>query len=1008
MKTILFTIGLLSIFFSHQLNAQTTRHVSSYGELTAAITASVDGDIVNFTNNIVIEGEIALSATLTFNGNGYRITVPTPGLDEAGKFNNSPSNFRVFNINGSDKTITINNLKISGGNVEESGAAIYISGGNTLFINYSTISHSRAGNDMSFAGGGGLHNAGGTIYMKGCQVIRNAGMYGGGFLNSGNMFIENSTFSENRSTSSGGGGGAGENGWGSNLYVNNSTFSNNKSTEIGGAINNYGGNLYIVNSSLTGNVAYGDYEGGAIGNNGGVVHAANTLFAYNYRRTGGDVTNPTAYVLDDVGPLWDDGSNIYLYYCIYHADLSSTNVNYTSTHNIHYSGNADGSDNTIFSGGSLTRITDGTGSEIGTAFVFQPFLYNNGEGIAPTLKTGSFTLDPTNLGTKIGFTSNSGSPVIGYYDRATTTWVDLISSAASSYEITTDQVGTIRSDPPAAGAIQGVVDNLYMLKINYSEDGSVTGGTVYGDVYPSGTTVTLTAIPVEGKLFDHWEYALGGTGTASTNNPYEVAVDRNITLIPIFIDAEGSYSITYAGNNNTSGTAPATGTFSSSTNLASAGTLKRSGYIFDGWNTSPNGSGISYAEGFLYEDGLNLTLYAQWKDNFWRGTSNTDFAITTNWGAGIVPGSEDDVVFAEDAENDLILDQNREVGSIQFSGAPYKLVLGNFNLTATGVTNHNSSKYIQSNADGRLSMSVADGTEILFPVGRSAYNPVAIRNNTGAADLFAVQVLDEIYMNGANGAASTESRVRRTWDISKTNPNAGTGIDFIFNWNTDETVSLTTPALFHYSSGWSKQTSGTTSYTTTSLTYTGYTGTFSPFAIAETNATLPVTWLSFKVQKQNDNALLIWATATETNNKDFVVEHSTNSANWETIAVIAGAGNSITSKSYQYLHTNPADGINYYRIRQRDNDGKSSFSSVQSIQFISAASLSIYPNPVVNGNINVRIKKAGVLKIYTNNGQLVLQKKLSVAGKHDINLQGLSKGLYRLVFEKQTVSIVIQ
>ncbi|MFT3750601.1 MAG: InlB B-repeat-containing protein [Agriterribacter sp.] len=1004
MKKILAAALLLFTFCVHKATAQTTRNVSTNAELTAAITASADGDIIKFINNIVITTEIASSKTLTFNGNGYTITVPVPGLDEAGKFNTSPSTFRVFNLSGSGKTTTINKLTISGGNNSGSGGAIAVASGHTLKINTSTISNSRA------ASGGGIQNAG-NVYMTGCEVMRNAANYGGGFYNNGKMYIEKCTFSENRSTSTAGGGGAAENnGSSAYLYINNSTFSNNKSTEIGGAINNVNAYIYIVNSSLTGNVAYGDYKGGAIGNNGGYVYAINSLFAYNYRRSSGTVTNPTTYVLDDM-EAHNNPERIHLYYCIFHASLNASVIKEIG--NINYTGTADGSNNTVFSGGVYTRITDGTGAEIGdgsTGKVFQPFLYDNGDNIAPTLKTGSFTLQAANLGTKVGFNSNNGSPIIGYYNKSTSAWVNLLSSPAASNEITIDQVGTTRSNPPAIGAIQGTVDNLYMLKINYSADGSVTGGTVYGDVYPSGTSVTLTALPNSGKKFVSWDYVVGGTGAASTTNPYTVVVNKNITLVPVFQTDALNYSITYAGNNNTSGTAPATSSYSVLANatLASVGTLKRSGYIFNGWNTSPNGSGTQYVAGANYTAKTNLILYAQWKDNFWRGTSSTAYATTANWGSGAVPAAGEDIVFAEDAIKDLIIDQNRVVGNIQFSGAPYKMVLGNFNITATGVTNYNSTRYVQTNGTGKLTMAVSNGATTFFPVGNSAYNPVTVKNNTGTADNFSVQVLDELYKNGSNGTASTASRVKRTWDISKATANGGPGIDFVFNWNAGETVSLTTPALFHYSSGWSKQTAGTTSSTATSLTYTGYKGTFSPFAIADANATLPVTWLSFKVQKQNENTLLTWATTTESNNRDFVVEHSINSKDWETIAIISAAGNSISEKKYEYLHTNPAEGINYYRIRQRDNDGKSSFSSVQALQFESANALSIYPNPVVNGNVNVRIKTPGVLSIYSNNGQLIFQKKLGASGQHTVNMQTFAKGIYRLVFEKETIAIVLQ
>jgi uncharacterized repeat protein (TIGR02543 family) len=842
--------------------------------------------------------------------------------------------------------------------------------------------------------------------------MRNAGNYGGGFLNRGNgkMFIERSTFSENRSTSTAGGGGAGENNGASFLYMNNSTLSNNKSTEIGGGINNVNSTIYTLNSSFTGNVAYGDYKGGAIGNNGGTVYAVNCLFAYNYHRATGTVTSPATYVLDDVEAYAAPG-NVHLYYCIYHAPLTSSGVDYSAGHNINYTGNDDGSNNTIFSGGAYTRITDGTGTEIGSGLVYQPFLYKEGEGITPTLKTGSFILDNANLGAKTGFTSNSGAPIIGYYDRlaGSPAWVNMVSSPASSHVVTADQIGTIRTDPPSVGAIQSIADGLYMLKINYSADGSVSGGTVYGDVYVSGTSVTITAIPNNGKEFVRWDYVAGGTGTASLDNPYVVVVDRDITLVPVFQNAPpGSYSITYVGNGNTSGIAPVATNQTVPANIAVKGTLKRSGYVFSGWNSRANGSGTAYSENDLYSAGSNLVLYAQWEENFWRGTTNTDYATASNWGAGEVPASGDDIVFAEDAINDLILDQNRQVGNVQFSGAPYKLVLGSFNLNVTGVSNNNSASYIQTNDAGELCISISDGATVLFPVGNSAYNPVSIENNTGAADVFCARVLDELYQNGLDGNPVTVGRVKRTWDISKDNPNGGAGVNFVFQWNRGETESLNTPALYHFSNGWSEQKSGTTNSTSNSLSYTGYTDTFSPFGIAETNQTLPVTWLSFTVQKQNDQALLTWTTGTETNNKSFVVEHSINGSGWGAIGEVKGANNSITKNTYTYLHNTPAGGKNYYRIRQVDQDGRSTYSAVQTVQFEIRTSLSVYPNPVTGGMLTVRVQKPGVLSIYTNNGQLLLNKKLDAPGKYSISMHAFSKGIYRLSFDNEVVPVILQ
>ena len=98
-----------------------------------------------------------------------------------------------------------------------------------------------------------------------------------------------------------------------------------------------------------------------------------------------------------------------------------------------------------------------------------------------------------------------------------------------------------------------------------------------------------------------------------------------------------TYTITYNGNGNTSGS---TSSSSHSYNVPKALTTNgfvRKDYIFNGWNTSPNGSGTSYSNGQsvvnLATSG-NVTLYAQWrKATCTRATKlNTETCLgNTNW-----------------------------------------------------------------------------------------------------------------------------------------------------------------------------------------------------------------------------------------------------------------------------------------------------------------------------------------------------------------------------------------
>lgn len=77
---------------------------------------------------------------------------------------------------------------------------------------------------------------------------------------------------------------------------------------------------------------------------------------------------------------------------------------------------------------------------------------------------------------------------------------------------------------------------------------------------------------------------------------------------------DNSFSIGYNANGAESGTAPSAQNGNGKEVLsvsANTGSLSKAGYLFDGWNTSADGSGADYAPGALY-NGKNIILYAKW------------------------------------------------------------------------------------------------------------------------------------------------------------------------------------------------------------------------------------------------------------------------------------------------------------------------------------------------------------------------------------------------------------
>jgi hypothetical protein len=100
---------------------------------------------------------------------------------------------------------------------------------------------------------------------------------------------------------------------------------------------------------------------------------------------------------------------------------------------------------------------------------------------------------------------------------------------------------------------------------------------------------------------------------------------------------------------------------------------------------------------------------------------------------------------------------------------------------------------------------------------------------------------------------------------------------------------------------------------------------------SEANQPLPVKIVSFTVKEdQNGAVLLSWVTATENNNKGFESQRSTDGYFFQELGWENGHGNSSQLQHYFFRDPNPVAGqINYYRLKQRDFDGKHEYSVIR-------------------------------------------------------------------------------
>ncbi|MFN5794738.1 MAG: T9SS type A sorting domain-containing protein, partial [Bacteroidota bacterium] len=170
---------------------------------------------------------------------------------------------------------------------------------------------------------------------------------------------------------------------------------------------------------------------------------------------------------------------------------------------------------------------------------------------------------------------------------------------------------------------------------------------------------------------------------------------------------------------------------------------------------------------------------------------------------------------------------------------------------------------------------------------------------------------------------------------------------------------------------------------------------------------LPVSLINFNAKKNDFTTVLSWSTLSETNNDFFTIERTLDGVNFTEIDKLKGAGNHNGILNYSSLDTNPANGKNYYRLKQTDFDGKFEYSKLVMVEFegiISEKSISVYPNPNNGNNINVSIsgvqnKSLIALRLSNSKGAEVYNSNLTAAtGFANVQLQtsDLANGIYYL------------
>jgi len=397
---------------------------------------------------------------------------------------------------------------------------------------------------------------------------------------------------------------------------------------------------------------------------------------------------------------------------------------------------------------------------------------------------------------------------------------------------------------------------------------------------------------------------------------------------------------------------------------------------------------MSNANDNFVMSGGNLSVGGDWK---------TTSSVAMTGGSVIFDGTLEQTLQSNGTItfNDLIVD-NSALGitlgksiavahSLKFvrgiiSGSAINTVTFTDDATVTGF---DATKYIS----GKV-VKIGDDA-FTFPL----YPAIGISAPGATTDVFAAQYYG-MSPAGTYSVSSKESPLYKVsdveyWILNHSVASSSTPVSVTLYWNSSSLVNDLADLRV---AKWDNVTSKWLNLGNTTVTGNGSEGAitsasitaFSPFTLATVSSDnpLPIELSDFYVEAiGNECVALQWVTQSETNNDFFEVQRSQDLKEWNTVGKINGAGRSTTSISYQLADCNFFPGVYYYRLRQVDFDGASTYS--WTIKYAVADGLAcfgdiiVYPTSIEDHfdvAVTSEMKRVVHIALYSLQGEVLLEQ----------------------------------
>ncbi len=177
---------------------------------------------------------------------------------------------------------------------------------------------------------------------------------------------------------------------------------------------------------------------------------------------------------------------------------------------------------------------------------------------------------------------------------------------------------------------------------------------------------------------------------------------------------------------------------------------------------------------------------------------------------------------------------------------------------------------------------------------------------------------------------------------------------------------------------------------------------------------MPVTFTSISAAQKNSNILVQWDVENESGIQQYEVEQSADGSQFTQVATVAVNTNG--QGSYSWLDENVSSGYHYYRVRSVGKDGQIQYTNIVKVLIGNQdASVSIYPNPIINGDIHIQLnhQPTGVygIRLLNSLGQVMISKvinHINASSNEELSPGNqLPKGIYQVEITKPDGNIEV-